>query len=472
MPVGELASARDLLHTDQTEKAAALLRTTHKGLGAAAAVLFLAAAGVLVANGASAKGTAESFSGSVRAGGTAGPHVFSAGPGALTARLKCGNGAATLSVRITGPGSSQTVVAESSPASCNGGKLTASGRIPTSGDYRANVSESAGVGTDYKLKVEHKPPTTSGSTTSTSQPRSTTTTSRATTTSTSTSTSTTIQGNTTTTSRPPGGGCTGSGDETALVQAKINAVADGGTVNLSGTCRVPGELQIINRKGLTIAGPVTLDGSSMTAGDMRHLRLQGGERITLRNLTILGARGTCRTSCGSAGYDREHGIAVESFKGDPLTDVVIDDVTIRGVHGDFVYVGIKGSDAPADAPNRVTIKNSTFVNSGRQGISGAGAEDLTITRNHLEAAGRSLIDFEAEAGGVGKVTITDNDIYDYDNAVINIGCADRGTGVPLNRGPIGFSGNRIHGQRLKISTSCAEVSGPPVLVVGSNQENI
>ncbi|MGH9190346.1 MAG: right-handed parallel beta-helix repeat-containing protein [Acidimicrobiales bacterium] len=281
-----------------------------------------------------------------------------------------------------------------------------------------------------------------------------------------------MQGNTTTTSRPPGDDCTGSGDETALVQAKINEVADGGTVTLSGTCRVPGELQIIGRKGLTVAGPVTLDGSSMIASDARHLRVQGGERITIRNLTILGARGTCRDTCGSAGYDREHGIAIESFKGDPLTDVVIDKVTIRGVHGDFVYLGIKGSDAPADAPNRVTIKNSTFVNSGRQGIAAAGAEDLRINGNHLEAAGRTLFDFEAEAGGVGKVTITDNDTYDYDNAIINIGCADRGTGVPLNRGPIEFTGNRIHDQRLRISTSCPEVSRPPVLNVGPNQENV
>ncbi|MGH3850904.1 MAG: right-handed parallel beta-helix repeat-containing protein, partial [Pseudonocardiaceae bacterium] len=266
--------------------------------------------------------------------------------------------------------------------------------------------------------------------------------------------------------------CTGETDHTAFLQGQINKVVNGGTLQINGRCRLGGELRIVQRQNVVVQGPAILDGSTNTAS-ARHIRLQGGHGITVRDLTILGARGNCSTGCKSDPLFRQHGVAIVSTSGDPITDVVIERTEISGINGDFVYLGAKDNpkdDLPiglspaaaavlptdADLPQRITITNNRFINSGRQGISVSGGNQVLISGNHIEAAGRTTFDFEAEAGGALLVEISNNQVLQYDNAVVNVGCADRGGLGLLNRGPIKVLNNTTYGQDLKINTSCAE----------------
>lgn len=445
-------------------------RTTSSTIAASIAAL-LVVTGVLV-TAAGAEPQKVKFHGTVDPGEVVTHHV-EAGTGRMTAKAKCS--AADGALRVTIDLSSRKR-AVSDVVACTEGRAEASTTVSSPGSYTVRVRGEGSGPTDYVLKVlaEPLPPSTSSSTTTTVGSTTTTTIRGATSTSssTSTTTSTTVAGDAGTAD------CEGrAGDQTDWLQAKIDSTPDGGTLVVTGTCEVARGLRIVGRKGLTVKGDGILNGTQRVPvvgadDEQRQLRIQGGERITIKGLTILGAREGCIELCGSGSRDREHGIAIESLRHDPVTDVVVEEVTIQGVHGDFVYIGSKNTEADENDPRRITIRNSVLRNSGRQGIAVAGGDEVRIAGNDVADAGRTTFDFEAEAGGVRRVDIVENDIRRYDNAVINIGCADRGTGVPLNRGPITVEGNRIFRQPLKIRTSCPEVAGPPVLLVGENQQDV
>jgi len=411
-------------------------------------VLALIAATVLVLapSPPAARATVIPSAGTLEANGERAVAV-TAGPGQFSALVACTTKGAKVAVRVLAPDGDQLV---KTTARCAKSDEMAVTTAPVEGAYTVALLEKKGVATSYTLTITYQEPT---ATSTTSPPSSVPTSTTSTTSPTASSTTTTLAPGPVRTVR-----CTAPGDQTATVQAAIDETPDGGTLRIAGSCTITGQLWLLERRNFTLEGTEggTLDARGTLSTDVRHVRIQSGSGITIRNLTILGARSGCFENCGSATFYRQHGLAIESRGRAPISNVLVEGVTVSGVHGDFVYLGTKGSDDIADLPVDVRLRNNTFVNSGRQGIAIAGGSEIEVTDNRVESAGRSTFDFEAEAGGASAVDILDNDIYDYDNSVLNVGCANRG-GALLNRGPITLRNNRTHGQDVKVTTSCDEV---------------
>ncbi len=262
-------------------------------------------------------------------------------------------------------------------------------------------------------------------------------------------------------------------DVTESLNRLVAQTPDGGTVALvrDGCYRLDGSLLLNDRQGLTIEGNgATLDGSRVPGErERRHIRIRDGKDLTLRDFTILGSR------CGSppcegpglSAMERQHGVAVENVDG-----MTIERLNIVNVWGDFVYISQKGDgDRSAD----VVIQDNYFRNSGRQGIAPSGVAGLEVRGNILIDAGRTVFDFEAEGGGAIDVVIADNDIVRPDNATLNVGCADRETGRPLNEGPIALTDNRIYQGPLEVDTACGgqeEFTDQLNVVVSGNEDNL
>src|SRR5205823_4356653 len=87
----------------------------------------------------------------------------------------------------------------------------------------------------------------------------------------------------------------------------------------------------------------------------------------------------------------------------------------------------------------VTVRDSTFARSGRQGMSITGARSVVIEHNHITDVARSTFDVEPDGarGGARDVTIRDNDIGPTNNRVL----ASAGRPAPVDG--ISFEDNRL-----------------------------
>lgn len=262
-------------------------------------------------------------------------------------------------------------------------------------------------------------------------------------------------------------------DVTDEVTKIIAAAEPGTTVRLQpdGCYRIDGTISLQDVVGVTIDGNgATLDASHEAgARSRRHIRIRGGGDLVIENLSIIGSR-CAEPPCSEGGLaemERQHGIAIENVDG-----ITIQRVHITNVWGDFVYMTQKGEGSQ---PSEVVIRDNLFKNSGRQGIAGSGVVGLMIDSNWIFDAGRSVFDFEAEGGGARDVTITNNVIVRPDNATLNVGCADRGTGKPLNVGPIRLLGNRIYEAPLRVDTACGgqpDLSAQLDVVIEANVDDL
>lgn len=262
-------------------------------------------------------------------------------------------------------------------------------------------------------------------------------------------------------------------DVTEPLNRLVAQTPDGGVVTLAadGCYRLDGTLALNDRQGLTIDGNgATLDGSQVPGErERRHIRIRGGAELALRDFTILGSR-CAAPPCEGPGLsemERQHGVAVENVSG-----MTIERLNILNVWGDFVYISQKGE---GERSSEVVVRDNYFRNSGRQGIAPSGVAGLEVRNNILIDAGRTVFDFEAEGGGAIDVMLVDNDIVRPDNATLNVGCADRDTGTPLNKGPIALTGNRIYQGPLTVDTACGgqEVLSEQLdVVVSGNEENL
>lgn len=262
-------------------------------------------------------------------------------------------------------------------------------------------------------------------------------------------------------------------DVTEGLNRLVARAGEGTTISLEplGCYRVDGTIAVEDKRDLTIEGNgATLDGSRVPGErERRHIRVRGGADLTMRNFAILGSRCT-QPPCegpGLAEMERQHGIAVENVAG-----MLIEKMTIRNVWGDFVYISQKGE---GERSSDVVVTDSYFRNSGRQGIAPSGVAGLEVRNNVLVDAGRTVFDFESEGGGATDVLLVDNDIVRPDNATLNVGCADRETGTPLNEGPIVLSGNRVYQGPLEVDTECGgqeDLSEQLNVVVEDNTDNL
>ncbi len=251
------------------------------------------------------------------------------------------------------------------------------------------------------------------------------------------------------------------------VQKAINAKCKkGGEVSLSGTYVLAETVTIEKCKGLTLRGPVTLDGSTPgRARESRHFSIRNSTDIVIEDVTVLGGR--CMRPCenssgGLAQNERQHGFEVAASERVELVRI-----TAINVWGDGIYVTAKTFENQTDStPREIRVTEAYLENTGRQGIAVAGVDGMVVEGSTIRLANRSVLDFEAESGGAANFEFRNGHIVEPDNATLNVSCkgdpTGSGTGM-LNRGPFSLIGNRVYGDSLKVNPFNCDL--PPGMVV-------
>lgn len=225
-------------------------------------------------------------------------------------------------------------------------------------------------------------------------------------------------------------------DVTAALQQWINRSPDGSVLRFGsqGCYRIDKTLFVRDKNHVRIEGNgATL--KAMLVGDRTRMQLvlEGGRGITVHNLVIRGANFSAGAHRGAYHPDLE---AQHAFSVSGATDVVLDDVQAYDLYGDFVYIG---SGPKGQTSHNVTVSNSKFSRSGRQGISITNAVNVTIKGNNISEVARSL--FDIEPNDLKQQARSIHIIGNTTGAAVNFWLADKG--APASIGDIEISGNRM-----------------------------
>jgi chitodextrinase len=174
-------------------------------------------------------------------------------------------------------------------------------------------------------------------------------------------------------------------DVTAELQSWINSVANGSTLVFgTGACyRLEGTLLMQGRSGLTFDGKgSTLRASTVGDGHRSNLRFKDGGGHAVRGFTIEG--GYTKAGTHDTSLQWSHGIDSVGAQG-----LVVENVTIRNVGGDCVYLGL-GSQRTVDA----VVRNVTCQGTGRNGVSFVAANRSRVEGGSYSAIGFIAFDVE------------------------------------------------------------------------------
>ena len=231
----------------------------------------------------------------------------------------------------------------------------------------------------------------------------------------------------------------------AEIRAWLATVPDNAVARFAanGCYGQSGTIVLTDRTALTVDG----NGSTfraLTVGDIgrRNWRLQGGSRITLKNMTVRGANPRAGIFEGSydGAYEYQHGFSIEGTQG-----ATLDNVKAFDVYGDFVTVHHDERYNPytTDPARQITVRNAHFERSGRQGVSPTNVEGFLLERSYLGAVNMNAVDVELDFNEArGKdIRIIGNTFGSIRFSVL----ANVGAGVDPNVGPITLDGNTMVG---------------------------
>lgn len=239
---------------------------------------------------------------------------------------------------------------------------------------------------------------------------------------------------------------TGATDVSAPLNAFFARLVPGTNVQFpaAGRYRIDGTVLLLNRRRLTVDDNsstffAATDGSTVPPprGPARahwprlrqQLRIRGGTGVTLRNLTVKGANphGGATPGAFVAALEGQAGISIQKTAG-----ATIESTHVSDTYGDAVYI-VGGS-------TNVTVRNSTFERTGRQGVAIVSATHVVVEHNRIRDVGRSVFDLEPLGRAVVRdVHLTDNTIGDYSNFLLAAG----GGGPEVN--DIWLEHNRVDG---------------------------
>ena len=193
----------------------------------------------------------------------------------------------------------------------------------------------------------------------------------------------------------------GQTDDTAALQAAIDAAAPGATVRVPpGTYRIASDRGLVLKDDLRLdLGDATLMGPNVNGARCRLLEVQGRRNVTIRGGTLVGSRvGAPQWGVGILASDAD--------------DLVIEGVTFR----DFFFDGILLTGNRGC--RRVRVRNVTAENNRRTGLAAPAVEDLTIENSVFRGShGQSPqagVNCEPNSGGevrqvrILRSTVTDN----------------------------------------------------------------
>ena len=226
-------------------------------------------------------------------------------------------------------------------------------------------------------------------------------------------------------------------DVAPALQAWIDSVPDNSTLRLGANAcyRSDESIRLVNRHRILIDGNgATLKAMTQGGRGRSQLALSGGADLTVRNLITRGANP--RAGANAAAYnpslEAQHGFVIGG-----ATNVLLDHVQAFDTYGDFVYIG---PGLRQDGLSRaVTVANSRFDRSGRQGISITAGVDIDIEANTIADVARSIFDIEANVVNtqIRNVRISGN----VTGAAVNFWLADKG--YPADIGNVQIVGNRM-----------------------------
>ena len=190
-------------------------------------------------------------------------------------------------------------------------------------------------------------------------------------------------------------------DATAALQAWFTSIPSHHVIaRLDGSCyRVDGTLTLGAKTGVTLDGAGSKFRTyTIGAQDAQHLVVAGSVNTTIKNLSIDGGKTV-------PGYDVryafQHGITITGG----CDRVVLDNVTIDHVWGDFVAITPHIHNGVRMTPQYITIENShfgldrTYMGTGRQGISIDAGEHVFVHDNVIRYSSRSAVDIEPNSSG-------------------------------------------------------------------------
>ena len=179
-----------------------------------------------------------------------------------------------------------------------------------------------------------------------------------------------------------------------------------------GEYRVSDAIVVSGKRNLTLDGNgATLRNPVVGHYKQSHFRIQpGSQGIVIRNFTLVGNHAKAGTTGAlDEAHQDQHGIAIEG-----AVDTLIEDVTIRRVFGDCVYVGVAyGTNAWSDG---VTFRDSTCELTGRLGVTTIGGRNVLVERVTFDKLGTSVFGMEANNSSDGA----DNNVY-RDNTIGSYG---------------------------------------------------
>jgi hypothetical protein len=160
--------------------------------------------------------------------------------------------------------------------------------------------------------------------------------------------------------------------------------------------RIEGTISVDKKDGIVLDGQgavffATTNGRGPASQRRKraHWQVRLSHNVTLRNLVIVGAS----TSTGPSGrYDpaleAQHGLNIAGSTG-----VLVEHVDVSRTWGDCVYIGASGPVPSAD----VVVQDSRLVGASRMGLAITSGDRVTIQRNLIDQARRSLIDLETNS---------------------------------------------------------------------------
>jgi hypothetical protein len=224
-------------------------------------------------------------------------------------------------------------------------------------------------------------------------------------------------------------------DVAAALGSWIASVPDNSTLSFPAKAcyRIDETVVVEGRNRLLLDGNgATL--KAVTTGDRNRaqLQLRGGTDLTVRNLIVRGANPHAGATAAAYKPELE---AQHAFQVNGATNVLLDHVQAYDTYGDFVYIG-PGNHEPS---RNVTVANSTFDRSGRQGISITWAVGVTIQANTIADVARSMFDLEANTR---KAEVRDIHIVgNVTGAAVNFWFANKGFAATI--GSVSIVGNRM-----------------------------
>jgi hypothetical protein len=239
----------------------------------------------------------------------------------------------------------------------------------------------------------------------------------------------------------------------------LATVPDGSTVRFkhNGCYGQDETIELEDRLDLTIDGNgSTFKALTRGSPNRDNWRIEGGQGITLTNMTVCGANphAGIHDDAYDGSVEWQHG-----FRFAGTANGTLDNVRVFDVYGDFVEAMWDWRDPDVDAAamaRNIVVRDSHFARAGRMGIGLTGVDGFLLTNSYVGDVNMATVDLELDVHThLGRnISIVNNVFGPHRFAVF----ANGGWGSSPNVGQIEISHN--------IETGPLYTCEPPIVAVG------